>query len=359
MRWVTSLLVLVLASVVLGCSSGDDPTAADAVGSNDTASSTASAPSTTVESPTSTSSTTSVSASTTSVSPSTTSESTDAIAEESTLPGWAPAGWTQAELDEAIDLIEETLVATGESFQVIDGTAVSDDWVISFDNLLRELDQADRSEWPERVERWVRISLEVAAVEAEPPGLDALRVAVREEIPSPAISGEVTPGLVWGVVFDFPDAVRYVTDEDLADLEMGEEELLATASAATMTHEPSVELLETDFGVDLWFVDGDYYASSFILFPEVLDLPEAPHGWLAIVPTRDLLVLSPVESASTLRDAAEVLSWLAGDLYETEPGPLSSMLFYVIDGQIAPVFEVLDGQFAFPQELLDFDRLPD
>lgn len=256
-------------------------------------------------------------------------------------------------------MIEENLVAEGESFRVIDGQAVGDDWVISFDNLLRELDQADRSEWPERVERWVRASLELSAGEAESPGVDLLRVAVREEIPSPAISRELAPGLVWGVVFDFPDTVRYVTDEDLADLEMSEEDLLATAKSATMTHEPSVEVLETDFGFDLWFVADDYYASSFILFPEALDLPEAPHGWLVIVPTRDLLVLSPVESASTLRDAAQVLSSFAVDLYETEPGPVSNMLFFVIDGQIAPVFEVLDGQFAFPQDLLDFDRLPD
>ncbi|MCP3934908.1 MAG: hypothetical protein GY708_05990 [Actinomycetia bacterium] len=257
-------------------------------------------------------------------------------------------------MDDALDLIEEALAVEGVDAPIVDGQVTFGDNVLNLDNLLRSLAGIPEDDWESEVDRFVTLFTDLGSDETseayELVQAD-LRVVVRDPDQFggvPVVRNDLGIGLVEAVVVDSPEAVRYVTSDDLGEWELEADELFERARANTRALDVEFEEVEVFDGTYLTLVTADYFSSSFLLFPEAIIDAEAPYGYLIALPGRDIMVVHVLEDRSILTDIAGIMGQFAADTYAEAPGPLTDELFWLTGGEILPVLEVQPGMFAFP-----------
>lgn len=123
-----------------------------------------------------------------------------------------------------------------------------------------------------------------------------------------------------GLVLDFPDTSRHVNPPDLEEWGITFEDALATARANLLeiSREPFHKVMDGVY-VAPW---EDSYAASRILLPELFTSLQVQGAPVALIPTRDLLIVAGSEDRTSLAAAATIAREALGDPYSISLFPL-------------------------------------
>jgi hypothetical protein len=163
-------------------------------------------------------------------------------------------------------------------------------------------------------------------------------------------------GLAQVLVVDYPDAMNYVTHDMLADSGRSGEDWLAFAldnlRAISNTH--CMVSLDEAPGVLVSGVGDAYDAARALILEDLFDTP-APKGFLVGIPSRDRLLVYPIDE-NPLDDRFPTLLIATLEMHQNEPYPISDGLFWVQENQWEPIgYDYEDGQLSvsLPQTLVD------
>jgi hypothetical protein len=213
--------------------------------------------------------------------------------------------------------------------------------VVGLENLYRRARRQERVDWPEMIAEVLRTGLE-APIDDPPTDLaevaDQILVRVGPplarrgqgpELWSQPITG--TP-LCLNLVIDFPQSMFYVTEALIGDSGQPGEEWLARALVNLQGRTPagSFVMLHEESGLRQSNV-ADAYDSSRALLLDAL-LPEfGEHGFLAVLPGRDELLVMPVTQAAL--QFLPMLKMVALSNHQKAPYPISDEVFWICHGQ--------------------------
>lgn len=211
-----------------------------------------------------------------------------------------------------------------------------DDTELGLAKLAQSFHESDSDSRRDLIERHVK---RVEAAVEHPTGLsyeqakDRLLVRLipssQVETTKTLIVSEELPGIKTVLVVDLPETVRSIGREEAKSWGKTPEELLKLGLANLAEKKfPQAESLELIPGLSAYFITQE----SLYVASKVLTLESHPewlgrHGALVGVPTRQHLIVYPVEDSKALA-AMELLSQLVVRLEEEGPGSVSPLLFY-------------------------------
>ncbi|MDR1794164.1 MAG: hypothetical protein LBR25_02040 [Erysipelotrichaceae bacterium] len=144
------------------------------------------------------------------------------------------------------------------------------------------------------------------------------------------------------LVFDFPEIVRTVKPEELKDLEKTPEELLSIGEENIRSNY-GFTIEKTEFLDDIIYTVNDrhFFVGNLLFVIENYPQLLGREGTLVAVPTRDTLLMYPMEDAKAILVLNHLFN-VVPRLYETGPGSLSNEIFWYHDG----AFEKLNYEYG-------------
>jgi hypothetical protein len=226
--------------------------------------------------------------------------------------------------------------------------ADGEEHIVGLENLYRRARREERDQWPALITEFLKRVRE--AENAKPADVELAAVADRLLVRfGQPFSSRSTQAPVWwqslegtdlgvNLVIDQADTMVYVTDEMIAASGKPGDEWLKRARANLRARTPAdcLEVVHDESGLRLCSV-GDAYDSSRALLVEEL-LPEfAQAGTLVAIPSRDELLVLPVEPKSLIH--LHLLKMLAEKNYQNAPYAVSDKVFWVHAGkwQVFPI----------------------
>jgi hypothetical protein len=237
--------------------------------------------------------------------------------------------------------------------------------LVGLENLYRRARREERESWPALIGDFLTKVREAENARVADVDLAAVadhlmvrfgRPIVNRSTPSPPWWQPVE-GTELGVnlVIDQPDTMVYVTEEMIAASAKPGEEWLAKALKNLRGRTPAdcLEIVHEESGLRLCSV-GDAYDSARALLVEDL-LPEsAPAGVLVAIPSRDELLILPVEPKALIH--LHLMKMLAEKNYQNAPYAISDSVYWSRAGswQVFPVTIRKDKvEVKPPSEFLD------
>jgi hypothetical protein len=149
------------------------------------------------------------------------------------------------------------------------------------------------------------------------------------EFPTETVTFPVAHDFRTALVLDHPQYVSSVPRSQAAPWGRPDDELFSVALENTWDPEITLEEAQLQSGLSVTVASGGFFAASHSLLIDRW-MPEPPDGWLAIVPTRDVLVFTAFDPA-TLDDDHAQLAPMAADVYSHGPGSVSPEVFRLVD----------------------------
>jgi hypothetical protein len=167
----------------------------------------------------------------------------------------------------------------------------------------------------------------------------------------------LAPGVLIGLVYDFPDSVASVSETQLADWRRPEAEVIDLAGANTLAEPPPPhDTLDTGDGATFETMLGDsfYVASRVLGLAQVLP-SKITNGALVGLPNRHALLWHPIEDLRVVR-AMTAMAPLIQGLFRDGPGSISDQLYWSRDGELIhlPITANRKGfDFSPPDEFVE------
>ena len=282
----------------------------------------------------------------------------------------SPAGsapWThfmeKEEHERFLNLVEAYFLKENRVIQISDDTVYfpeePDSPAFSLLNLAQSCHLEEQNEWPKLVLSHLR-ALDRALVRDTPRSFEDTREHILLRLipddtgaESPDIIQKVEiPGTKTLLVFDSSEAVIPLskkmalqawnkTEEELFAL--GEKNLLALAS-------PVLSDITVGKGLNLKAVRGDsYFIASLALILEAHPEWSGRHGLLFGIPTRDTILMYPIEDEGVL-EAMNVLPTILAELEKNGPGSVSKRVYFYRDKSIDSLaFQDNEGRLVMTQ----------
>lgn len=237
----------------------------------------------------------------------------------------------------------------------IDGMAVlvddrGEESRFGLDNVERRLAHLPDDERLDRLEQYLRGLRSVRPTDDLAAARERLLVRLRPDFEEGDLSKHVwsaplgETGLIQVLVIDHPDAMAYVTHDMVEGSgRTGEEWLAFALDNLRAVTEPGllVELEEGD-GVMVCGTGDAYDAARALVLERLFDEPE-PAGYVVSVPTRDRLLVYPVDADLIGNRFVQMLiaTW---EMHLRDPYPISDGIFWIHDGEWEPIdYEYREG----------------
>lgn len=153
-------------------------------------------------------------------------------------------------------------------------------------------------------------------------------------------------GLAAALVYDLPGSVFNVEPRVSMAWSVGPEMLWKTA-LANLRRElppPTVTPITLPSGVRALQVSGDsfFITSRLLLLRDLVPPQSFPHGALAVVPHRHLMIFAPILTADQTRAGMRDLVRAAQHAFQNGPGPLTADLLWWSDGGVQRIPSSID-----------------
>lgn len=144
----------------------------------------------------------------------------------------------------------------------------------------------------------------------------------------------LVPGILLGLVYDFPDSTSSVAREHVASWSLPEIEVLAVARTNTLAEPlpPRQTVKAGDASFEALQGDSFYVASRLLGLGDLL-AGDNVHGAVAAVPNRHTLLWAPIETLDVVA-IAPAMARVAAALFQEGPGSISSLLYWWRDGDL-------------------------
>jgi hypothetical protein len=174
-------------------------------------------------------------------------------------------------------------------------------------------------------------------------------------VPDGPVLRPVAPGMVLGLVFDFPDSTATVSERHLRSWPLSEAEVLAVAREETLAEPlPPSQTIQAQENVPIEMLAGDsFYVASRVLGLRGV-IGDAPNGAVVAVPNRHVLLYHVIRDLRVVHAVQAMIS-LTIRFYHEGPGSVSHQLYWWKDGDLLhlPVrAEGKDVQFHPPDEFV-------
>jgi len=152
-------------------------------------------------------------------------------------------------------------------------------------------------------------------------------------------------GLVTLAAFDFPESVRTFPPERLREWGVSADEVFQLGIDNVVERYPlEKEFQELVPGCPLHlYATESLFAATHLLRPETFAEALGPHGAFVLAPTRNAILVHPIETADSLR-VLPTLIGLAHQLHAQGPGSLSDSLYLLQDGTLRRIRTAVEGQ---------------
>ncbi|MFJ9414087.1 hypothetical protein ACIRPT_07955 [Streptomyces sp. NPDC101227] len=171
----------------------------------------------------------------------------------------------------------------------------------------------------------------------------------------------VAEGLVEALAFDLPDAIRLLTDSDVAEFGL---DALRAAGRANLAREPfEYDTAMLDDGTVIHTVGGEslFVASQVLVLDEVMrtthGAPPPPEGVLVTVPGRQNFAFHPITDHHAVSAANALAEFGLGSYEESPDYSVSPWLYWWHDGTLTSLTAVDEESRTLaiepPEELLE------
>lgn len=152
-------------------------------------------------------------------------------------------------------------------------------------------------------------------------------------------------GLVTAATFDFPESVRTFPPERLQEWGVSADEVFQLGIDNVIDRYPlQKESQELAPGCPLHlYATESLFAATHLLRPELFADDLGPHGAFVLAPTRNAILVHPIENSSTI-EALPTLIGLAHQLHAQGPGSLSDSLFLLQGGSLRQIRTSVAGR---------------
>lgn len=163
------------------------------------------------------------------------------------------------------------------------------------------------------------------------------------------------PGLVSILVFDYDNQLRYLRREDIVEWGKPVEVLFDEALSNISQEDVLVSTLTHPDGYRFYsFVHGDFASVRLINLDQNAPFAVGSYGSLVLVPTKGASFASPIDDDRVI-DRIQVIAPLGVELYQKEPGNITTDFFWYYQGAYAlfPSTVVGDGavRVRLPEKL--------
>lgn len=260
----------------------------------------------------------------------------DSAHESTRIPGGFRAAFTSAVMEAGFT------VKQWQGSSVICTDSDGEDRTLSLSNVYRRCQNAPREDWSGIIEEFVRHMAAATKDGALPESLnDAIdQLLPRVGLPFPKNLGDGVPwhkplgdtGLVITLVIDHPNFMSYIGNSLISESGRSAEEWLEIANR-NLLRQTSADYLTSvgeEIGILLGCSNDAYDAARSLVLDELL--PESTRlGFFVAVPTRDVLVVLPVDAQNLIH--VHVLKRFAEDNCKSRPYPISDEVFWVRGGE--------------------------
>jgi hypothetical protein len=269
------------------------------------------------------------------------------------VPEWA-AFFRPDEYEAFVRLVEDDLRRRGLRFELEDGIALVDHGEeepnrLGLMNLAQRCQTMDRSDWPAAISEHFSAMMSITGRDLDALAADyeqASRILRLRLYPDESMGGltpggdgavlrRLAPGVLTGLVYDFPDSVASVSETQLADWRRPEAEVIDLARANTLAEPPPLQdTVDTDDGATFETMLGDsFYVASRLLGLADLLPTTITNGALVGVPNRHALLWHPIEDLRVVR-AMTAMAPLIQGLFRDGPGSISNQLYWWRNGEV-------------------------
>lgn len=141
------------------------------------------------------------------------------------------------------------------------------------------------------------------------------------------------PGTRSILVFDFDNQLRYLRHEDVEEWQKTPDQLFEEALNNIALEEVAVTTLSHPNGYTFYsFVSGDFASVRTIRLAENAPFSIGHYGALVMVPTKGAAFAAPLEDDKII-DRIQVIAPLTVELYQKEPGNITTDFFWFYDGR--------------------------
>jgi hypothetical protein len=228
----------------------------------------------------------------------------------------------------------------GDAVECVD--ADGEEHIVGLENLFRRARREDRQSWPALISDFLS-TVRAAEKNLGDAPVELAQVADRLLVRlGPPFSGLRDESRVWSqtlpgtdlhvnLVIDQPETMTYVTEPMIADSGRPGSAWLeqALSNLRARTPDDCFEQVHEESGLLLCCV-GDAYDSSRALLVESVRTGEHPAGFLVAVPSRDELLVLPVEAQALPH--LHLLKVLADKNYHSAPYPISNEVYWIHRG---------------------------
>jgi hypothetical protein len=263
------------------------------------------------------------------------------------VPEWA-SFYKPAEYEAFIATLDADLRRRGLAFEHHDGilevqAGGETPDQIGILNLAQRCRMVDRSDWPAVIAEHLSslLSLTGRDLDALAADFEQVREILRIRLYADESMGGMTPepegpvlrplatGILLGLVYDFPDSVASVSDGQLGEWPLAEDDVLTIARANTLAERPPAR--QTVPGADGSTFEGmmgeSFYVASRVLGLRALIPADNVSGALVGVPNRHVLLWHPIvdlRAVSAMTTMASVIQ----KMFRDGPGSISNQLYW-------------------------------
>lgn len=166
-----------------------------------------------------------------------------------------------------------------------------------------------------------------------------LRVRLYESWLEDQVGRQLAPGLVAGLVFDLPSAMRSVSRSEADVWRRSDDELFELALTNLALEQPTQEqVIRGPDDVPITVVEGSsYYTASRALLLPTQVIPDGhPYGALLAVPSRHVFFYHLIEDSRVIY-AVNALVSLAHESFRRGPGAISDQVYWSRDGLLEAI----------------------
>lgn len=266
------------------------------------------------------------------------------------VPAWA-GGFSLAEYAQFRKLLREELRKRALPTRIDGGTIAfgAPRTEVHFETLARKCKLVPQAEWEGLVVEYLAIASRAGGTADWAYDFELARTCLKVQLMDAAVRRvnwedglnfrSFAADLLAVLVFDSPESVDSVMPEHVRAWKQPGEWLFQLA-AENVQAEPGLAAVESercDAGCTIHRLTGDsFFVATQALWIERFAQAQAERGVLVSVPSRHVLQFSAIRDASATA-ALQVLALSGVTLFNDMPGPLSPGLFWIRNGNVAPV----------------------
>jgi len=264
--------------------------------------------------------------------------------------GWAPF-FVDAQREVFLTLVEAEVRRLGAPYRMGDGfvEVEADDGPqnLGLSNLAQVCASVPVIEWADIIKTHFDLVFGSVAEENALRGIvhdfdqirSLLRVRLYESWLEDQVGRQLAPGLVAGLVFDLPSAMRSVSCSEANAWQRTDDQLFEMALANLDLEEATrPQVIRGPEEVPITVVEGSSYytASRGLLLPRDVIPDGHPYGALLAVPSRHVFFYHLIEDSRVIY-AVNALVSLAHEAFRRGPGAISDQVYWTRDGALEAI----------------------